>query len=66
MDYENMPLTELKQIAKEKNVKNISKLKKEELITLLVDEKNTSIKEKNENNDSKNDDNVVDAEYEEK
>ncbi len=51
MDYENMPLTELKQIAKEKNVKNISKLKKEELITLLVDEKNTSIKEKNENND---------------
>lgn len=52
MDYENMPLTELKQIAKEKNVKNISKLKKEELITLLVDEKNTSIKENNDEDSS--------------
>ena len=30
MEYENMSLTELKEIAKEKEIKNISKLKKEE------------------------------------
>ena len=34
-DIENMTLLELRNIAKEKNIKNISKLKKEELISLL-------------------------------
>ena len=34
-DLENMTLLELRNIAKEKNIKNISKLKKEELISLL-------------------------------
>ncbi len=34
-DLENMTLAELKELAKENNVKNISKLKKEELITVL-------------------------------
>ena len=36
-EFENMTLTELKNIAKEKNIKNISKLKKDELITMLSD-----------------------------
>ncbi len=35
MDYENMSLTELKDIAKGKNIKNISKYKKEELIEVI-------------------------------
>lgn len=35
MNYENMSLTELKEVAKEKEIKNISKLKKEELIDVL-------------------------------
>ena len=34
-DLEEMNLTELKKIAKENNIKNISKLKKDELITIL-------------------------------
>lgn len=34
-DLENMTLLELRNIAKEQNIKSISKLKKEELITLL-------------------------------
>ena len=34
-NFENMTLIELKNIAKEKNIKNISKLKKEELINML-------------------------------
>ena len=46
-NFENMTLIELKNIAKEKNIKNISKLKKEELITMLNDlEKNTLNKTK--------------------
>lgn len=35
MNYEDMSLTELKEVAKEKEIKNISKLKKEELIQVL-------------------------------
>ena len=35
MDIENCNLSELKEIAKEKGIKNISKLKKEELVELL-------------------------------
>ncbi len=45
LDIENMTLLELKELAKENNVKNISKLKKEDLITVLKQvipyEKNT-------------------------
>ena len=40
MDFENLTLTELKEMAKEKGLKNISKLKKEELIELLNEEPN--------------------------
>lgn len=35
MGYENMSLVELKQLAKEKEIKNISKLRKEEIIIAL-------------------------------
>ena len=41
MDIENCNLAELKEIAKEKGVKNISKLKKEELVEILNKDKNT-------------------------
>ena len=34
-NLEDMTITELKKIAKENNIKNISKLKKEELIEIL-------------------------------
>ena len=37
MDFENLSLSELKEKAKEMGIKNISKLKKEELITLLTE-----------------------------
>ena len=43
MEYENMSLTELKEIAKEKEIKNISKLKKEELIEILKQTQETTI-----------------------
>ena len=49
MDLENSTLVELRQFAKEKGVKNVSKLKKEELIELL--EENNSV-EINENQNS--------------
>ena len=39
IDYEKMSLSELKDIAKEKKIKNISKLTKEELIKELEDAK---------------------------
>ena len=39
MDFENLNLAELKEKAKEMGVKNISKLKKEDLISLLNDKK---------------------------
>ena len=35
MDYENMSLAELKEIAKQREIKNISKFKKDELIEVL-------------------------------
>ena len=35
IDFEKMTLTELREIAKNKDVKNISKFKKEELIEIL-------------------------------
>ncbi len=40
MELENLSLSDLKAKAKEKGIKNISKLKKEELISLLSEEKN--------------------------
>ena len=63
MDYENFTLVELRQLAKEKGTKNVSKLKKEELIILLRDIDNNNIKEDNINefNPSKEaDDNTED------
>ena len=36
MDFENISLIELKEKAKEMGIKNISKLKKEELVSLLI------------------------------
>lgn len=35
LDIESMSLLKLKELAKEHNIKNISKLKKDELITVL-------------------------------
>ena len=59
MNLEEMSLTELKDLAKENNIKNISKLKKDELIEMLsqILNQNNSIKreekvEKEENNTS--------------
>jgi transcription termination factor Rho len=37
MNFEEYTLVELRQLAKEKGIKNVSKLKKEELIELLSD-----------------------------
>ena len=36
MDFENYTLVELRQLAKEEGIKNVSKLKKDELIDLLT------------------------------
>ncbi len=52
MNLENYTLVELRQLAKEKNISNVSKLKKEELIALL-ESKNLDFKEE-ENIDSNN------------
>ena len=46
MEFENLSLTELKEKAKEKGLKNISKLKKEELISALHSEQNGQIEVK--------------------
>ena len=54
LDLNGMTLTELKELAKQNNIKNISKLKKEELIIVLkqiVKNDNNEIKD---NNDSEN------------
>lgn len=54
LDLNEMTLTELKELAKQNNIKNISKLKKEELIIVLkqiVKNDNNEIKD---NNDSEN------------
>ena len=37
MNFEKCTLVELRQLAKEKGIKNVSKLKKDELITILSD-----------------------------
>ena len=48
MDYENMSLVELKQLAKENEIKNISKLKKEEIIVVLQNIENEANNNKKE------------------
>ena len=54
MDFEKCTLVELRQMAKEKGTKNVSKLKKDELIEILKDfEKYNNKKENNENLDKK-------------
>ena len=50
MEFENLSLTELKEKAKEKGLKNISKLKKEELVSIL----NSNQKEQSEVNEKNN------------
>ena len=50
-NLEDMTLMDLKQLAKENNIKNISKLKKEELINILHQIKNISIEESTYNKD---------------
>ena len=50
LDLNEMTLTELKELAKQNNIKNISKLKKEELITVLkqvIKNENNVIKDNN-------------------
>lgn len=42
MNYESMSLVDLKQLAKEKGIKNISKLRKEEIIIALQDSETTA------------------------
>ena len=44
MDLENATLVELRQLAKEQGVKNVSKLKKEELLEILESSKKDEIK----------------------
>ncbi|MBQ9658095.1 MAG: Rho termination factor N-terminal domain-containing protein, partial [Clostridia bacterium] len=49
-EYEKMTLVELKELAKEMNVKNISKFKKEELIAILTDIKKSGENTKTQKN----------------
>ena len=64
MNFEQLTLTELRELAKENNIKNISKLKKDELITVLKqilgDNTSTEKKEKKETHYDKNGDPIVD------
>ena len=64
VNFEQLTLTELKELAKENNIKNISKLKKDELITvlnqILGEVTNTEKKEKKETHYDKNGDPIVD------
>ena len=46
MDLNECTLVELRQMAKDKGVKNVSKLKKEELIEILSDNKQINDEEK--------------------
>ena len=47
MNFEKCTLVELRQLAKEKGIKNVSKLKKDELITILSNNKNETETVKN-------------------
>ena len=53
MIYQNFTLVELRQLAKEKGIKNVSKLKKEELIEILNNMKENTTKNSDENNTTK-------------
>ena len=53
MGYEEKSLAELRQLAKEKEIKNVSKLKKDELIIALQNLDENSNKEKNESSSEK-------------
>ena len=55
MDFEKCTLVELRQLAKEKGVKNVSKLKKEDLIDILSDLNPKEEKEKSKVNNLSND-----------
>ena len=55
MDLEKATLVELRQFAKEKGIKNVSKLKKEELIELLSNNQNENIEIKKDREDKKED-----------
>ena len=64
MNFEEMSILDLKQLAKDKGLKNISKLKKSELIELLEDETNKSTEIHLENNDeTTNNSNPSDGSY---
>ena len=67
MNLENCTLVELRQIAKEKGVKNVSKLKKEELLELITNFENldTSTFEKVENEIENDTDNIEEEKVEE-
>ena len=54
LDLDKMTLTELKELAKQNNIKNISKLKKEELIIVLKQVVKNDDKESKDNNNSEN------------
>ena len=55
MDFEKCTLVELRQLAKEKGVKNVSKLKKEDLIDILSDLNPKEEKENSKVNNLSND-----------
>ena len=52
MNFEGLTLAELKDMAKEKGVKNISKLKKEELIEALSNKETDKVEIKKEDKNS--------------
>ena len=52
MNFEELTLAELKDMAKEKGVKNISKLKKEELIVALSNKETDKVEIKKEDKNS--------------
>lgn len=56
-EFENMTLVELRKLAKEQNIKNISKLKKDELIQVLIDLQRSINEQKEE--EEKNEKNVI-------
>ena len=58
LDLESMSLVDLKTLAKEHNLKNISKLKKEEIIEILKQLSSTSSESNEENNENSNVDDV--------
>lgn len=58
MDFEKLTLTELRELAKNEGIKNISKLKKEELISALQQTKNNSDIKEVEIEDEKKENNI--------